>query len=197
MTSVYKILVTTLDLRQKPLNNYCTFQIIKNVCMHSCCSSWKAIMNRITKVSARKDVVARMLSSTSARIRCCKHCNLTALSPHVHHVQSHDASEKLKTWSSVRLEPWSTNWHSLNICTYCMLNLSQCTCTYSTLPHSWSLCVPQTQPKLLWGYLIAEFCSPRSLLLNIVFWTICENNFVPVISPSALSAGQQRLLPLP
>lgn len=56
------------------------------------------------------------------------------------------------------------------------------------------VCVPNT---VLWGYLIARVCFPRSLLLNIVSRTICENDFVPIISPSALSAGQQRLLPLP
>lgn len=44
---------------------------------------------------------------------------------------------------------------------------------------------------------MAEFCFPPSVLLNIVFWTICEYDFVPLISPSAHLAGQQRLRPLP
>lgn len=59
-----------------------------------------------------------------------------------------------------------------------------------------SLCGSNTT-QVLWDYLIAEFFFPSSVLLNIVFWTICEYDFVPLISPSAHLAGQQRLCPLP
>lgn len=59
-----------------------------------------------------------------------------------------------------------------------------------------SLCGSHTT-QVLWDYLIAEFCFPPSVLLIIVFWTICEYDFVPLISPSAHLAGQQRLCPLP
>lgn len=64
---------------------------------------------------------------------------------------------------------------------------------YSHL-HLLSVCTPIT---VLRGYLRARVCFPPSLVLNIAFRTICENDFVPIISPSALSAGQQRLLPPP
>lgn len=74
------------------------------------------------------------------------------------------------------------------------LKLALCNCIYCTLP-LYHLSVYPKHVHGLWGYFIADFCSPRSLLLNIGFRAICENDFVHLISPSALSAGQQRLLP--
>lgn len=62
------------------------------------------------------------------------------------------------------------------------------------------LCAPQTpySPlRLSYNQAAPWLCSLGSLQLNIGSSTICENDFVPFISPSALSASQQRFLPPP
>lgn len=81
------------------------------------------------------------------------------------------ASGKLKMWQSSasledgkeeRSEPliWNTNRRVLNIYTYLIFSLH---CAFILSFSLRSLCVPQTHPGDLWGYLIVEFCSPPSL----------------------------------
>lgn len=74
------------------------------------------------------------------------------MSPHVHHIQSHDTSEKT----------------DMALVYTHMLNLSQGTCIYSTLPHS--LCTPNTPQsplRLSYSRGLFPFATKYSILNHL------------------------------